>query len=141
MDRLLALGWRGGLTLFEVVLALGILALVGVALAGAMREGGLAALDAAQERRAALGLQGFLDEHLAPGMWLEAGEIGAEDVVAGLRYRAEVMPLEVAGGADGRGEQLDGLFLVRAEVVWGGRSWQRLRVETARYSRRGGGEP
>jgi len=125
--------WRGGLTLFEAMLALAVFALLATGLGIGLREGGLAARDAMQQRRAALALQAFLDARLHPGANVEAGRIEQEDEAGRMRFVAEVAPLELTGRtADGQPAQLAGLYRVRATVVWGPAPWQQLEVETVR---------
>ncbi len=115
------------------MLALAVFALLATGLGMGLREGGLAARDAMQQRRAAVALQGFLDARLPPGAGMVAGRIEHEDEAGGLRFAADVAPLELTGRTvDGQEAQLAGLYRVRATVVWGAAPWQRLEVETVR---------
>lgn len=125
--------WRDGLTLFEAMLALAVFALLATGLGMGLREGGLAARDAMQQRQAALALQSFLDARFPPGARMEAGLIEEQDESGRLRLVAEVAPLELTGRqAGGQPSQLAGLYRLRATAEWGPAPWQRLEVETVR---------
>ncbi len=120
-----------GLTLFEVLLALGVFGLAALALVKTINLMGELTLESRMLRQVEQGLESVIDEYgKVPGLGELNEEIKADG--KGVAYRVIIRPVEGLRNKDGR--ELQGFFSIRAIATWknGGRPMQ-MEAETMRF--------
>ena len=120
-----------GLTLFEVLLALGVFGVAALALVKTIQLMGELTLESRTLRQVELGLESVIDEYgKVPGLAEINEEIKADS--KGVAYRVIIRPVEGLRNKDGR--ELQGFFSIRAIATWknAGRPMQ-MEAETVRF--------
>lgn len=109
------LGRRGGMTLFEVLVALGVFGIAALALVKTMHLMGEMTLESRTMREVTQGLESIIDEYgKMPGLEEKEEEIKAEG--KGVSYQVSIRPVQ--GLVNREGRPLEGFFTIRATARW-----------------------
>ena len=123
--------FRRGLTLFEVLLALGVFGVAALALVKTIQLMGQLTLESRTLRQVEQGLESIIDEYgKVPALSEINEEIKADG--KGVAYQVVIRPVEGLRNKDGR--ELQGFFSIRAIATWkdNGRPMQ-MEAETVRF--------
>ena len=121
----------GGMTLFEVLLALAVFGLAALALVKTIQLMGEMTLESRTLREVEQGLETIIDEYgKMPGLEPIDKEVKSEG--GGVSYQIVIQPLEGLRNKEGR--ELQGFFSIRAIARWkvNGRPME-LQAETMRF--------
>lgn len=121
----------GGMTLFEVLLALAIFAIAAVALVTAINQIGYAVLESSQYRNVEQGMESIIDEYSKAPV-LDEMEKQLKPGKDGVTYTIKVTAVRDAKTQDGR--ILQGLFKIHVSAKWlENREPTELNAETLRF--------
>lgn len=120
-----------GMSLFEVIIALGVFGIAALALVKTMHVMGETTLEARTIREVTQGLESIIDEYgKVPALQELDEEIKAEKT--GVTYQVLIRPLEGLRNKEGR--ELQGFFTIRAIAKWKSNGQpMELQAETIRF--------
>jgi prepilin-type N-terminal cleavage/methylation domain-containing protein len=120
-----------GMSLFEVIIALGVFGIAALALVQTMHVMGETTLEARTIREVTQGLESIIDEYgKVPALQELDEEIKAEKT--GVTYQVLIRPLEGLRNKEGR--ELQGFFTIRAIAKWKSNGQpMELQAETIRF--------
>ncbi len=120
-----------GMSLFEVIIALGVFGIAALALVQTMHVMGETTLEARTIREVTQGLESIIDEYgKVPALQELDEEITAEKT--GVTYQVLIRPLEGLRNKEGR--ELQGFFTIRAIAKWKSNGQpMELQAETIRF--------
>jgi prepilin-type N-terminal cleavage/methylation domain-containing protein len=121
-----------GMTLFEVLLALGVFGIAALALVKTLQLMGEMTLESRTLRQVEQGLESIIDEYgKLPGLQELDEEVKADDT--GVSYQVLIRPVETLRNKEGR--QLPGFFSIRAIAKWkNGSQPMQMEAETIRFA-------